>query len=86
MLGPESGTIRRCGPVISVSLRWWAMRPYPHKHMRASLPSPICLRNKRWNSQLLQCQACLDTVMLPAMMIMDWTFEPVSQPQLNLVL
>ena len=30
--------------------------------------------------------ACLDAVMLPALMIMDRTSEPVSQPQLNVVL
>ena len=30
--------------------------------------------------------ACLDVSMLPTMMITDWTSEPVSQPQLNVVL
>jgi hypothetical protein len=39
------------------------------------------------NSQLLlQHHVSLDTAMLPAMMIMDWTSEPVSQPPLNVVL
>jgi hypothetical protein len=38
----------------------------------------LLLWNKMWNSQLLQCHATL--------MIMDWTSEPVSQPQLNVVL
>jgi hypothetical protein len=31
-------------------------------------------------------QVCLDIAMLPAIMIMDWTFQTVSQPQLNVVL
>ena len=34
----------------------------------------------------LQHHVCLGTAMLPAMMIMDWTSETVSQPQLNVVL
>ena len=38
---------------------------------------------KMKNSRLLQHQVCLHTAMLPAMTIMDWTSEPVNQPQLN---
>ena len=37
------------------------------------------------DSQLrLQHHIYLDAAMLPAMMIMDWTSETVSQPQLNI--
>ena len=35
---------------------------------------------------LLQSHLCLDAAMLPALMIMDRTSEPVSQTQLNVVL
>lgn len=38
------------------------------------------------NSPLLQHHVCLQAAMLPAMKIMDWSSEPVSQPQLNAVL
>jgi hypothetical protein len=38
------------------------------------------------NTQLfLEYHVCLHTAKLPAMMIMDWTSETVSQPQLNIV-
>ena len=37
------------------------------------------------NSSSNTMPACLDALMLPAMMRMDWTSEPVSQPQLNAV-
>jgi hypothetical protein len=37
------------------------------------------------NSQFLQHRACLDAAVLPALMIIDCTSEPVSQPQLNVV-
>jgi hypothetical protein len=33
-----------------------------------------------------ECHAYLETAMLSTLMIMDWTCEPVSQPQLNVVL
>ena len=48
--------------------------------------STIWLCNKMKNSQLLQCPSSLDTEILPAMRIVDWTVEPVSQSQLNIVL
>ena len=48
--------------------------------------SSVYLWNKMENSQLLQHHACLYAAMLPAIMIMVWTSEPVGQPQLNVVL
>ena len=41
---------------------------------------------KMWNSQLCLHHACLDAAMLPTLMIMNGTYETVSQPQLNVVL
>ena len=38
------------------------------------------------NSQLFQSQVCLDAAKLPTLMIINWTSEPVSQLQLNLVM
>jgi len=48
---------------------------------------PGCLQLKMWNSQLfLQHRVCLGAAMLPAMMLVGWTSETVSQPQLNVFL
>jgi hypothetical protein len=41
---------------------------------------------KMYNSQHFLYHAFLDAAMLPILMIMDRTSEPVSQPQLNVVL
>jgi hypothetical protein len=57
----------------SVSLWRWVLRELP-----GSPSSPVCLQNKVYNSHLLQHHACLDNAMFPAMMIMNWTSEPVS--------
>jgi hypothetical protein len=84
MIGPGSGTMRRCGLVGgSMSLWGWSLRP-------SSLPvrqsSSVCLWTKIQNSQFLQCHACLNAAILPIMLTVDWNSEPVSQPQLNVVL
>jgi len=42
-----------------------------------------CLSIKMQSSQLSQHHVCLDEVMCPAMTIMNYTSETVSQPQLN---
>ena len=60
MLGPGSGTIRRCGPVgVGVSLWVWAIRP------SSELPGSQFSTSGLQNSQLLLRHACLDAAMLP---------------------
>ena len=77
MLGPGTGTIRRCGLVEvgvalmkEVSLWGWAMRPSSQPHGSQSFP--VCLQNKMKNSQFLQGHVCLNKhCHAPALMIMD---------------
>jgi hypothetical protein len=57
----------------------------PTEGVFSLLPSNQDRSLKMKNSQLLQHHACLDTAMLPTLMIIDCTSEPVSQPQLNVV-
>jgi hypothetical protein len=89
MLDPRSSTIRRCGLVGgSVTLWGWAMRDLPPSRLEASFFFfffPFCLQNKILNSQLPLHHDWLDASMLSTLMIMDWTSEPISQPQLHIV-
>ena len=60
MLGPGSGTIKRCGPVgVGVSL--WAQALI---HVLAVL-KPVLPSEKIKNSQFLMHHACLYAAMLP---------------------
>jgi hypothetical protein len=58
----------------------------PSFYLFGSQSSPASLQNKMWNFQQLQHHVCLDAAMLSTMMIKNRTSEPVSQPQLNVVL
>jgi hypothetical protein len=46
--------------------------------------SPVCLQNKMFSASPTPC--VLEHCHASALMIVDWTSEPVSQPQLNVVL
>jgi hypothetical protein len=88
-----SNTISRCGFVeISVSLSRQALRsPYAQTlaNVEHSLLLAACLREsfsgclqiRMLNSWLLQHHVSLHMTVLPAMSIMDWISESVSQPQ-----
>lgn len=83
-------TISRCGFVGgSVFVGRWALRSYIGSRSTQcnTQPSSCCLQIKMQNSQLLlQYHICLHATTLPTMMILDWTSETVSQPQLNVTL
>jgi hypothetical protein len=79
-----SGTFRRCNLVEGgVAL----LEEVCHFGGGLWNPSPTCLKSRcRLLKRLLQEHICLGAVMLPTLMIMDWTSEPVSRPQLNVCL
>jgi hypothetical protein len=72
-----NGTVRRCGLVRgSVSLWGWALK----NHFSSG-----CCQIKMQNSQFLLHHAYLGCCYVPALMIIDRTFKPVSSPQLNVL-
>jgi hypothetical protein len=81
------GTIRRCGlvglgvasleEVFNVGMDFWENMLLAPWGCQSFL---VCLWNKMYNSQLLQCHACLDAGRFSDLMIVDWTSEPVSYP------
>jgi hypothetical protein len=98
MLGPGNDTIRRCGLVgVGVaSLEW--MWPCWRKYVTMGVSFETLLL-AAWKTvfswlpldQDIELSApspytCLDTAMLPALMLMDLTSETISQAQLNVCL
>jgi hypothetical protein len=86
MLGPGSSSIERCGRVtVGVSL--WACALF-NTLVLAAWKWVFCWQPSNEDVELLAPPApCLaGCYHVPALMIVDWTFELVSQPQLNVVL
>jgi hypothetical protein len=91
MLGPGLGTFRRCGPVgIGAAL----LKEVCHCGGRLWDPPPGCLRtfcpclplNEDVELSAPPAPGLPGCCWAPVLMIMDWTSEPVSQPQVNVVL